>query len=549
LLNQLSLSTIKKHWRLVAALAVLGAVTAYGVSMLMAPLYRSTAALYVTLNFGNTASELAQGSTYTANQMLSMGELATAPVVLKPVIERLSLPTTPEDLAKTIDVSTPRDTVIMQISVTSTSPQLAADIANAVAAQASDAIESFAPLTASGSPSVIVRSMADAIPPDSQFSPDKKLNAAAGLALGGLLGVLCSYLLSAFDNRMRGIESLTGLTEAPHLGSLRRIPNAAGREAVVLQEPTSQAAEEYRNLRSNLYFASMRRHPLVVVISSSVPNEGKTTVAVNLAAVLGESGQKVLLVDADLRKPLIAEYAQIADSAGLSEVLVGLTTLEQAVQPLGTSGVDVLVSGTVPPNPGELVASSNMTALLKQARSVYDIVVVDTAPILAVADAVSLVQDANGMVLVTRAGFTHKTDVAESLRSVTSAGGTVFGVVINAVNSRSDRTLRDYQYTVGTAAPTDSDADDADTEEMSTPAGTRVAEPDPPEADAVAPADPQRLNGTLRVAANPVPVGAEAIPLHREETGRLIEGGEDLADPKPLDRTTARRRGRTVAGN
>jgi len=202
----------------------------------------------------------------------------------------------------------------------------------------------------------------------------------------------------------------------------------------------------------------MRKHPLVVAVSSAAPSEGKTTVATNLAAAMGESGRRVLLVDADLRRPLVAQYTHLSGAVGLAEVLVGTVSLTDAVQTLGSSGVDVLAGGGLPPNPGELVASSHMADVLTEARVRYDVVVVDTAPILAVADALSLTQLADGLVLVARAGVTSKADLARSLETIRNGGGNVFGVVINDVRSRSAH-LRDYQYSQEPApslAPADS---------------------------------------------------------------------------------------------
>jgi len=445
-LNHLSLSTIRRRWVTVVTAGLLGALVAFLLSTMAVPMYRSTASMFFTLNFGTSANELNQGSNYTANQMLSFGELATAPVVLNPVITELELETTAQELAKSITISTPRDTVIMSISAVSDSPQEAADIANAVAARAGEVIENFAPQTTAGKPSVLVRTIARATPAPYQFSPNKKLNTAAGLGVGTLFGVLLAFILAGLDNRIRNAESLVGPTFAPYLGSLRKRAAGPGREVVVLQESASQGAEEYRQLRSNLLFATMGQHPLVVVVSSSVPNEGKSTVSSNLAAVLAESGQRVLLIDADLRKPSVAEYTQLADSVGLSEVLVGVATLHDAVQPLGSTGVDVLVGGSLPPNPGELVASTHMTDVLTEAKLSYDVVVVDTAPILAVADALSLTQRADGLLLVARSGVTTKSDLELSLSTIRGGGGTVFGVAINGSTTRSDRSLRDYQY-------------------------------------------------------------------------------------------------------
>ncbi|MGO1488735.1 MAG: polysaccharide biosynthesis tyrosine autokinase [Arachnia sp.] len=442
--ERLSLATLMRRWKLIVAVALLGGVAAFAASALTTPLYRSTASLFVTLSFGNTASDMAQGTTYTANQMTSFGALVTSPVVLNPVIEELGLRTTAADLAQAVSVSTPRDTVVIEIRAVDASPERSANIANAVASQTATAIENFAPSTESGRASVQVKTMAEATAPTFAYSPNKKINSAVGLVIGALVAILGVLLVALMDHRVRDVDSVAEVADVALLGSLRQREDASGDGAVVLQEPSSSAAEEYRQLRSNLMYASMRKRPLVVAVASGSPHEGKTTVATNLAAAIAESEQRVLLVDADLRRPLVAQYAQVPDGVGLADVLVGEVSFEDAVFTVGANGMDVLPGGSVPPNPGELLASSQMIDLVEQAKQRYDVIVVDTAPILAVADALSLTQLAGGLVLVVRAGSTTKADLARSLNSVRSAGCQVFGVVVNGVKDRSSSALKGY---------------------------------------------------------------------------------------------------------
>lgn len=470
MLSLVNFANIRRHWILVLAFGLVGAVAAFAYSYTLTPMFRSTATLYFTLNFGNSASDLAQGSTYTSNQMQSFGQLTTSPAVLDPVIRQLNLDLSANDLAKFVDVATPRDTVIMDISVVDPSPQEAANIANAIAEETRLVIQDYAPQMQNGKPSVQVRVIAEAVPADYQFTPDKKLNTGAGLFIGLLLGVLATFLLAALDNRIRNADSLASVGPVSYLGSLRKRPEAAGREGVVLQEPASRAAEEYRQLRSSLRFATMSKHPLVLVVSSSLPGEGKTTVATNLAAVLAEAGQRTLLVDADLRKPLVAEYTHISGSVGLSEILVEAATLTEAVQPLGLSGVDVLVAGDVPPNPGELLASSRMGEILREAAITYQTIVIDTAPILAVADALSLAPVCDGILIVSRSGKTSKRDLTQTLDTIHGAGATVFGVVINDATPRSDRSVREYRYASPDSEPSSGTSPRAAAEQAAAPA-------------------------------------------------------------------------------
>jgi capsular exopolysaccharide synthesis family protein len=215
----------------------------------------------------------------------------------------------------------------------------------------------------------------------------------------------------------------------------------------MLQDPTSLVAEDFRQLQTNLRFATLSKQPVTIVVSSAVSGEGKSTIAINLATVLAESGQKVLLIDADLRRPRVAEYAQVEGSVGLTDVLVGQQTLAEAVQPLADSGVTVLTSGPMPPNPGELLGSPAMSELLRAASEEFATVVVDTAPVLAVADAAMMTNKADGLVLVTRNRKTTTTSLEKCLAQLESAGVNLFGVVLNGARRGRDKNLKYYEYT------------------------------------------------------------------------------------------------------
>ncbi len=327
MLNHASLASLRKRWYVVVVCTLLGAVASFGYSMTLAPLYTASAGLYFTLNFGNTASDLAQGSTYTSNQMLSFGMLATSPAVLDGVIDDLDLDLSAQQLAKQVSVSTPRDTVVMEISVSSADPDRAAQIANSTASHLTRVVEQYAPRSAQNKATVTVRTIEPAVAPLYQSSPDKRLNAVLGALLGAVLGGVLTVVFAARDTKLRDPDSLAEMTDAVFLGALTTRPDARGREAVVLHDPLGRTSEEYRHLRANLRFATLNQHPLTMVVASATPAEGKSTVSVNLAAVLAEAGSRVLLVDADFRRPRVAEYAQVGDcqTNGVFGVVFGVS--------------------------------------------------------------------------------------------------------------------------------------------------------------------------------------------------------------------------------
>ncbi|MCA0308383.1 MAG: polysaccharide biosynthesis tyrosine autokinase [Actinobacteria bacterium] len=446
-MSRLSFRTLLRIWPWALGGGLMGAVVAYGLSQLVTPLYQSTSVLYYALSFGNTASDLSQGSSYTESQMLSFGELVTSQLVLDRVIERESLPLTSHELANQVSVATPRGTMIMQITVSSASPELAARIANAIADEQRQAVESIAPRKESGDSTVTVRLIEEGVPAAYAYTPNTRLN----MLLGGFVGLILVggivLLVRLLDQRIKSSEDLERVTQRPFLGAIRDIEQGEGKAMVMLQDPTSLVAEDFRQLQANLRYATMSKQPVVLVVSSAVSGEGKSTIAINLATVLAESGQKVLLIDADLRRPRVAEYAQVEGSVGLTDVLVGQQTLADAVQPLGDSGVTVLTSGPMPPNPGELLGSAAMSGLLARASKEYSTVVVDTAPVLAVADAAMITHKADGLVLVTRNRKTTTTSLEKCVAQLDSAGVNIFGLVLNGARRGRDKNLKYYEYT------------------------------------------------------------------------------------------------------
>lgn len=450
---RLSLKDVWRSWPWAAGGFALGAVVAYVLSQLVTPMYQSTAVLYYALSFGNTAGDLAQGSTYTESQMLSFGELATSQLVLDPVIKSEQLPITSHELANQISVATPRGTMIMQITAASADPEMAARIANAVAVEQKQAVESIAPRKSDGDSTVTVRIIQQAFVAEFASSPNTKLNMVLGALAGTLLfgggAVLARYL----DKRIKSAEDIAKVTDTPFLGTIRQIPEDSTNALIVAENPRSPVAEDFRQLRANLRYATMFRYPVRLVISSSVSGEGKSTVAINLAVALAESGQTVLLVDADLRRPQVAAYTSVEGAVGLTDVLVGEQSLSEAIQPLGDTGVQVLTSGPIPPNPGELLGSRSMSELLQLASNEFNVVIIDTAPVLAVADAAILAHKGDGLLLVTRNRKTTTTALTKCQAKLESAGVDVMGVVLNADRLTRDKNLKYYEYTPKEPSP------------------------------------------------------------------------------------------------
>jgi capsular exopolysaccharide synthesis family protein len=221
----------------------------------------------------------------------------------------------------------------------------------------------------------------------------------------------------------------------------QRLSLAATREAMELitkSRPHSQMAEAYRALRTSLLLTSVGAPPKVILVTSALPEEGKTTTSINCAIVLAQKGARVLLIDADLRRPGIHRMLGVVPKAGLSNVLTGNAVLQQATvrSPL-VSSLFVLAAGTRPPNPAELLASMKMGEVLDELREQYDHIVIDTPPTLPVTDAVVMAARADAVILVTRAGSTTKHALRQARDILLQVNAKVSGVLLNAVNFHS----------------------------------------------------------------------------------------------------------------
>jgi capsular exopolysaccharide family len=209
---------------------------------------------------------------------------------------------------------------------------------------------------------------------------------------------------------------------------------------ITLVDPSSPVAEQYRTIRTNLQFAASLDRPLqTMVVTSSGPGEGKSTTSANLAIVFANSGSRVLLVDADMRKPTVFKTFQLSNSAGLSTVLSTNQTVVETAQETGIDNLQILTSGPKPPNPSELLNSQRMTQIIEEARNAYDIVIFDMPPIVAVTDAQIMASKVDGTLLVIRENVTKKESVAKANELLNLVNARVLGAVYNGAEQSKDQ--------------------------------------------------------------------------------------------------------------
>jgi capsular exopolysaccharide synthesis family protein len=271
-----------------------------------------------------------------------------------------------------------------------------------------------------------------------------------------IVGLIVAFVLDSLDTGLRSVAEIEAVSGLPSLALIPRTRrnaaeharlSAAMRNLGVLTNPKSQFAEAFRALRTSLLLSVAGGEPHVILLTSATPSEGKTTVSTNLACVLAQRGVRVLLIDADLRRPTVHHRLGLNGKVGLTSVLTGSVTLEEAIQRVPeVPTLDVLVSGPVPPFPTEMLGSETMRQLLERCRGLYTHIVLDSPPLLSVTDSVVLARDADAIVLILRHGKSSKHAVRRARDLLVRSGARVTGLAVNAVDLNSPEYYAYYGY-------------------------------------------------------------------------------------------------------
>ena len=300
--------------------------------------------------------------------------------------------------------------------------------------------------------------------PRMPISPNKKRALLLGLFLGLMLGVVAAYGLEHLDDTVKTPEDVERQLQVPWLGYVPRIRSAsrdtdglAARARLTLDNPTSYESEAFRSIRTNVHFSAPPGDLKSLVVTSAAPQEGKTVVATNLAVSFARAGRRVLLVDADLRRPMVHKALGISRKPGLADVIIQGTTVEKTVQLLNPDGAEglenlhVLTAGSHVPSPSELLGSVRAGDVMDALEASYDIVIYDSSPALFTADAAPLFHRCQGIILVVRAAKCRRKTAALTIKRLTGIGGHLIGVVLNDVRPAVLHTYGDggYYYNAG----------------------------------------------------------------------------------------------------
>ena len=435
-------------WMLVLAVVVGGGVALCG-SVLQTPTFTSHTQFFVSTANSATTAEALSGSQFSQQRVASYVRLLTGEELAQRVIGRLNLSVAPGKLASEISASANADTVLIDVAVSDESPALAQEVAAALGAEFTAYVTQLE-TPAAGGPSPVKVTVTDAPGlPEAASSPRTLRNVATGLIVGLLAGGLAAVARARLDRSVRDADVASELAKAPVVGVVLRDEALESRH-VVDWRGSSPSAEAYRQLRTNLQFLHVDEPPKVIMISSAVPSEGKSTIAVNLALTLAEAGRSVTLVEADLRRPRATKYLGLVGGAGLTNILAGSAELSDVLQPYGDGGLTVLAAGPTPPNPSELLASSHMFRLIEDLRGQSDFVLIDAPPLLPVADASGLAVIVDGVVLSVRYGSTRREQLQQARATLDRVGARTLGIVLNIVPPKAEVTSAyGYGYKYG----------------------------------------------------------------------------------------------------
>ncbi|WP_426939897.1 polysaccharide biosynthesis tyrosine autokinase [Pseudarthrobacter sp. S6] len=428
--------TLRQNWVLLVSLTLVGLLASGVMSVLMKPTYTANAELFVAIQNSGSVQELQQGNTFSQARVQSYIRTVETPVVLQPVIDSLGLEVSSQQLSERVTASADLNTVLISIAVVDGSPARAAAIAQGVATSLISAVDRLESPKSGGTSPVSLSIIRPAEVPVSATGPNVRLNLLLGTLVGLGLGFGSVMLRTTLDNRIRGEADMRKVTDAPLLGAISFDESASKSPLMTQATQQSPRAESFRQLRTNLQFSNVNGGSRAVVVTSSLPGEGKSTTAANLAVAMAQSGASVCLVDADLRRPMIGSYLGLEGEVGLTTVLIGSAELDDVIQPWGEDNLFVVTSGRIPPNPSELLGSTAMRELVQRLEQSFDTVIIDAPPLLPVTDAAVLSSYVSGVVVVVGCKSVRQNELEKALTALRLVGARTLGVVLNLLPSK-----------------------------------------------------------------------------------------------------------------
>lgn len=445
-------SVVRSYWLGILLITALATSGAFGWYMLQPKVYAAeSSGIVVTGGAENLSLSLA-GDNLAKSKAKGYKSVGESILVAERVVKALGLSETPQAIAGTVTVDVPLDSAEIRVIANSSDPQTAQKVADAwVTALAAQVYElDKGNVSAGMEPASKIVPLAKASLPSSPVSPKLGLTLGMGAAGGLLLGLTYALVRNHLDRRIRAAGEIERLFRLAVVGTLPLDKRLSDSTRILDDAQTPgpnrgghAMGEALRELRTNLNFIDVDNPPRILLITSSLPSEGKSTVIGNLAATIAAAGEDVIVVDADLRRPTVHQVFGVLPDVGVTDVLTGRAAIDDVLQDWGpTAHLKILSSGRIPPNPSELLGSRAMENLLRE-LSQRAIVLVDTPPLLPVTDAAVLSRVADGTLVVARARKTTTDNLQRALRNLSRVRGRVLGVILNCVATKGQV---DYSY-------------------------------------------------------------------------------------------------------
>lgn len=489
---------LSRVWFIIICTVVIGAASFLTAKFIMPPKYESYTTMYVKnqnsvsqdtnnnvdLNDLNASKSLV--STYIAvlksNQVMNevgvrlLDSFEESELREVFTIEDGKIDT--DQIKECYSMSAVDETEVMKITANTINPELSAEMCTLIG---DIAPEFLIRVVGAGSVEIVD----EAVPNDKPVSPNIPLISLIGLIIGFCLAVFIVLLIDFFDDTVKESEQLTkkfnkaiigevdSMAAGKSKGGKKKIHSNNGRYLLTEKDIPFHVTESYKSIRSNIIFSFGISDRKVVAISSPNPSEGKSTTAANTAIAFAQTDSRVLLIDADMRKPVQHKAFKVKNDVGLSTLIIGKSSLAKSVKSNVVNGLDLLPSGPMPPNPSELLASEQFKKLLERLSQDYDYVIIDTPPVNVVSDAMVMKDSINGILLVLKYGETTYADVTNCMKQIELANASMFGFIVNEVkhthggayyNYKYKYKYKDYGYGYGYGhrEKNDSEADDAD---------------------------------------------------------------------------------------
>ncbi|MCP2194530.1 polysaccharide biosynthesis tyrosine autokinase [Williamsia deligens] len=434
-----ALNELRKRWLVVIGGAVVLAAVALGYSLAQTPEYEAAATLYVTSGTDDNSSSAYQGSLASQQRVTSYAKLVDSDAIVTQALQSGGLSLSLDDAKAALKATSTNETVLLSITATLTNRGEAVSLVNAVSRSMTSYVTQLETPSGGGRPLAKLTLVSPARASSTPVSPKTTRNVLLGAVAGLILSALVVLALSRFNTRTRSEADLARVSSTPVLASVPADELLKRRGLIDFREGATAAAEAFRKLRTNLTFTSVDNPPKTIVVTSAVAVEGKTTTAMNLAAALVEAGKRVVLVDADLRRPQVDTRTGLLGEVGFTNFLRGDGVLNDLVQPTQVDGLWILASGPKPPNPAELLGARRASDALTELAASFDYVIVDSPPVLPVTDAVVLAQWADGVVLVARAGSTKIPDLKDAYEQIVNGQTPVIGFVLTEAPTDKSR--------------------------------------------------------------------------------------------------------------